>query len=164
MDNKGFIAAEYILLVGILPVIIVAMATLAADNNELNIAMGAASSGALQGIMMDSAAVYSSDAFYDYQRYNPRLLLPSEIKILKIEYKNQGYNSSYQKIKIQLRVYVAGPSIKDYDDRNSLGDRINYNMRKSISEVFNTQNLSNTYYNPAFSNKFVFTTGEVVWI
>jgi Flp pilus assembly pilin Flp len=163
-ENKGWVTIEYILFMGLFVVIVAYGASIVSDLNELNTAMTAAFNGASQGATVDSLAVYPEQSFTDYQKDNPRLLFPSQLKILKIDYKNQGYNASYKRIKIQLRVYVSGASIKNSDDRNCLGDRINFNMRRSITITFNSQNLTNTYYNPAFSNKYVFTTAEVNWI
>lgn len=63
---------------------------------------------------------------------------------------------------MQLKIHASTPSI-DPDDRGCVGDRINFYARKSISDVFNTQNLTNSLFNPAFSDRYVFTTADVVW-
>ena len=43
-------------------------------------------------------------------------------------------------------------------------DRINYNLRKSVAMSFNTADSTNKLYNPVFSNNYVFTTANVVWV
>jgi hypothetical protein len=45
-----------------------------------------------------------------------------------------------------------------------MGDRINFNARKSIAQSFKTEKLTNALYNPVFSPKYVFTTADVKWI
>jgi len=45
-----------------------------------------------------------------------------------------------------------------------MGDRINYYARMSIYKAFNKEDLTNIYYNPAFSDNYCITTSEVQWI
>lgn len=54
----------------------------------------------------------------------------------------------------------------DYNKKelDSIGDRINYNLRKSVATSFNTTDSTNKLYNPVFSNNYVFTTANVVWV
>jgi hypothetical protein len=50
------------------------------------------------------------------------------------------------------------------DDRECIGDRINYYVRRSICKSFKTENLTNIYYNPAFSDNYFITTYDVGWV
>ena len=133
------------------------------DDSELNHAMAAARSGATQGIIADSLAIYSDEAFKNYQYEHQRLISPSGVKIVKIEYIDQGFDKLYNRTKIQLNIY-ATTSRMNSSDLNCLGDRINYHARRGISETFNTQDLTNSFFNPAFSNRYIFTTADVKWV
>jgi len=164
MDLKGQISIEFMFLVGFAVTITLLVFSYALDANELNIAMTAARSGALEGTNINSFAVYSEITFKEYEIEKPRLLYTSNIKIVKIDYKNQGFSNVYKKTKIMLIIYASTPMLSSYADKNSLGDRINYNARKSITDSFKTHNLTNALYNPAFSNNYVFTTADVKWV
>lgn len=163
MDSQGNVSIEYMLLLGILFLMSLMIAYHINDANELNIAMGAARSGASEGSTINNLAIYPKNSFDTYENEKEELLTTRCLKIVKIEFQNQGYNPNYKRNKIQLKVYATGPLIKPVE-RNSIGDRINYNVRKTICKSFQTENLSNIFYNPAFSDKYVFTTADVRWV
>lgn len=163
MDLNAQISAEFIMIAGFILIITCAVVYFIGEESELIHAMAAARSGATEGAIADSQAVYSDEAFSDYNKEHPRLLIPTNVKIVKIDYINQGFNPLYNRTKIQLRIYASGPSMSN-SDKNCLGDRINFQARKSICETFNTQDLTNSFFNPAFSAKYVFTTGDVQWV
>lgn len=163
MDSKGQLPIEFLLLVGLSVMVLIPVALGLSKACELNQAMSAARTGALQGAISDGLALYPQESFKNYTSEHPRLLNPSGVKIVKIKYLNQGFHEGYQKTKIQLRIHASAPSITDKTDRNCLGDRINFNARKKITESFKTENLTNSLYNPAFSNRYVFTTTDVTW-
>jgi hypothetical protein len=162
-DIKAQMTIEFILLVGFFIILIIPLAMHIIDSSELNQAMASARTGALEGAISDGLAVYPDDAYKDYSTEHMRLLSPSTVKITKIDYVNQGFNPTYQKTKIQLRIHVSSPNIVEKTDKNCLGDRINFYVRKKICQSFDTQNLTNSVFNPAFSNKYVFTTADVYW-
>lgn len=163
MDAKGQLPIEFLMVVG-LSILILIPLTMGINNaNELNQAMSSARTGALQGAMSDSFAVYPHETFKDYINEHQRLLYSSGVKITGISYVNQGFHTGYQKTKIQLRIHASAPSVTEKTDRNCLGDRINFNARKKIAESFSTQNLTNSLFNPAFSHRYVFTTADVQW-
>lgn len=164
MDYKGNVAIEYMLIAGIGFIITLLISSLIVNEHELNLAIGAARTGATEGKTINSFAIYPIEAFKTYEGEKPGLVSPSSIKIVKIEALNQGYNQNYGKTKIQLRAYVSCEKISKISYKNSLGDRINFNMRKSISQCFSTENLTNSVYNPAFSPKYVYTTADVKWV
>jgi hypothetical protein len=163
MDSHGQLALEYMLVIGFSLIILFPLTSALSEGNEINQAMTVARTGALQGAVLDGMAIYPEDAFRGYNLEHPRLICPSEVKILKIDYNNEGFNPIYQKTKIQIRVHASAPTIQNREDKDCLGDRINFYVRKSICETFNTQNLTNKVYNPAFSHRYVFTTGDVRW-
>jgi uncharacterized protein (UPF0333 family) len=163
-DKRGQLPIEFLLLVGFSVLFLMPLALSLSNAGELNQAMIAARVGALQGATMDSMAVYPEDAFSCYQQEHQRLLGPSAVKIVKITYSNQGFNQSYQRIKIQLKIYASAPMVLDKNARNSLGDRINFYARKKIAESFNTENLTNSFYNPVYSQKYACTTANVQWL
>lgn len=163
-DLKGQISMEYVLGIGLVLVIILNIAGMVNNSNELNLATSAARNGAMEGICRNNLALYPVDAFSEYDANKERLNFPSSIQIVGIETINQGFNHSYGKTKIQIRVYISAPGFTNKTYKNSLGSRINYHVRRSISKVFATENISNNLYNPAFSHNYVFTTAEVRWI
>jgi len=162
--DKGQITAEYLLILGfIIPALIIG-SYLLGDTLELDMAIAAARDGAIQGANMDELAIYPRDAYYEYETGKNVLLQPSSIQIIKIEAIDEGYNETYGKYKIRLIAYAHLEREIPYDYRNSLGDRINYNMRKNICITFKTENITNDFYNPAFSYNYMFTTSDVKWI
>lgn len=164
MEIKGQVSIEFILIIGFILILILGIGLLIGNDNELNQAMTAARSGATEGANTDSFAVYPEEPFKNYTAEHKRLLNPSSLKIIKIDYTNQGFNDKYNKTKIQLRISASAPSVTDTSDRNALGDRVNFYARKSICESFGTSDQTNEIFNPAFSNRYIFTTTDVTWI
>ncbi len=164
MDFYGQYSIEYILILGFSVLVAFSIFPMVFDINELNIIMAAARSGALLGTEMDSLAIYPYETFEDYVEIHPRLKTGSKVTFIRLGYEKGGYDSTYRKNKIKLKIYASAPSLEHYDDRNCIGDRINYYVRKSICESFNTENLTNIYYNPAFSDRYYITTSEVEWV
>lgn len=162
-DNNGQISAEYIMIAGFMLIVSCSVAIFISSDSELTHAMAAARTGSTQGIITDSLAIYPDEAFKNYEKDHQRLISPSGVKIVQIKYKNEGYQPLYNRTKIQLHIYAKAISMSS-KDLNCLGDRINYNARRSICITFNTQDLTNSFFNPAFSNKYVFTTADVEWI
>ncbi|MBI5680912.1 MAG: class III signal peptide-containing protein [Methanobacterium sp.] len=163
MDNKGQISLEFILVIAVIILIIVCIASFFGGENEITQAMAAARSGAIEGANLNSFAVYPKETFDDYTSKHPRLLSQSNVKIININYVNYGSNNTYNKTKIQLQITASAPSVNTKSDKNALGDRVNFYVRKSICESFGTSNLTNKVFNPAFSNRYVFTTADVKW-
>jgi hypothetical protein len=85
------------------------------------------------------------------------------IKIVKITETDKG-KDNFNRTRIQLKIYASCPNLKTKEEKESAGDRINYNVRKSITNSFKTENITNKLFNPAFSNKYSFTTANVVWV
>jgi uncharacterized protein (UPF0333 family) len=163
MDIQGQIAIEFILLIGFILVLVMGIASYLGEDIELDQAMAAARSGAIEGANIDSFGIYPEESFNNNIDKHPRLLNPSNVKIINVNYKNFGYNATYNKTRIQLRITASCTTVKD-PDKNPLGDRINYYARKRISESFVTSSQTNMAFNPAYSNSYVFTTADVTWI
>ena len=75
-----------------------------------------------------------------------------------------GMDSSYDKKRIQFKVYAKTSDRFTQKELDSIGDRINYNLRKSIAISFNTTDATNKLFNPVFSHHYMYTTANVKWI
>ncbi|WP_409200969.1 hypothetical protein [Methanobrevibacter sp. DSM 116169] len=162
-ENTGQIAIEFIFLISLIIILSLISINFIESENELNIALLAAKEGIVEGIMIDSSAIYPKSSYDDYEEDKPNLLKPNSIQLNKIIIKSSEYDSKYNKTKIQLQVHVTSETVNEKKDQDSLGDRINFNLRKAISETYNTSDLTNSLYNPSHSNKYIFTTANVVW-
>lgn len=163
MDIHGQITVEFVLIIGIILPLVLGILSYMGQDIELAEAMASARSGAVEGANIDSFAIYPEDSFNNNNENHPRLLSPSSVVIKNIDYRDLGYNASYNKTKIQLRITASCPAVK-YQDRNPLGDRINYYARRRICECFGTSGQTNAAFNPAYSNRYAFTTADVLWV
>ena len=75
-----------------------------------------------------------------------------------------GYDDNYDKKKIQFKVYANTSKNFSKKQLDSIGDRINYNLRKSLAISFNSTSSTNKLFNPVFSSHYVFTTANVKWV
>ena len=100
----------------------------------------------------------------DYSKENYNLLIPSSVKIINISYTDMGYDSNFDKQRIQFKVYAHSSKNLDKKELDSIGDRINYNLRKSIALTFETTQATNKLFNPVFSEHYIFTTANVKWV
>jgi opacity protein-like surface antigen len=163
IGEKGQLSGEYLLLIGSLIAVLMISAFIIANENELNIAMAAAKSGVSEGVASSSSAIYPKETFKEYDN-REGLKHPYSISIVNISYSSSGIDENYGKQKIQFKVYAKASQDYDKKELDSIGDRINYNLRKSIAMSFNTTNTTNKLYNPVFSNNYIFTTANVVWV
>ncbi|WP_458456786.1 hypothetical protein [Methanobrevibacter sp.] len=163
-DENAQISAELLFLFGTLIMIVMISAVFVYEEQELNIAMAAAKTGITEGLATSSSAVYPSETYDDYSNSKTALLYPYSVEIVNISYAEVGHDSSYDKKRIQFKVYARASHRFDGDELTSVGDRINYNLRKSIAISFNTTRASNKLYNPAFSPHYVYTTANVKWV
>ena len=155
MDNKGQLSAEYLLLAGVLIILVMLAIVFVASENELNMAMSAARNGAIEGIGTSSLALYPSKS---------SLLHPYSVDIVNVSYVDMGMDKNYNKKKIQFKVYAKTSNEYSKSELDSIGDRINYNLRKSIAICFNSNSSTNKLYNPVFSPHYVFTTANIKWV
>lgn len=164
-DEKGQITVEILLLISFALITTMLLANAIMDSNELNMAMASARNGAFEGISTNGLAIYPKESYENYSKDPDKqsLLRTKNIKIVKISQTIKG-KDAFNRTRIQLRIYASSPTIKSKKEKDSAGDRINYNVRKSIANSFQTENISNKLFNPAFSNKYSFTTANVEWV
>lgn len=164
MDSKAQMSAELLFLFGTLMIVLMVSLVFIAGENELNIAMAAARSGAIEGLAASSSAIYPEDAYRDYSNSKARLLDPYSVEIVNVTYTEMGRDMKYDKDWIQFTVYAKTSKRFKSDELVSVGDRINYELRKSIAVSFNTTQATNKLYNPVFSPHHVYTTANVKWV
>jgi hypothetical protein len=164
VDDLGQISAEFIMIMGIGLIVSIIFIHTCLEAVELNTCMVAVRNGATEGIAMDSLAVYPSEKFDKYTKFHPRLKTCSKLVYIGTRWLNLGYDTKYQKTKILIQIKASASYQMDKDDRDCEGDRINYYVRKNICKAFKTENLTNIYYNPAFSDHYYFTTSNVEWV
>ena len=163
-DKNGQISAEFLFLFGTLIIIVMISIVFIAGENELNMAMAAARNGAIEGLATSSAGIYPTDAYRDYSESKANLLNPYSVEIVNVTYAELGMDNNYGKKRIQFRVYAKTSERFDNKELVSIGDRINFNIRKSIAITFNSTSSTNKLYNPVFSKHYVFTTANVKWV
>ena len=108
--------------------------------------------------------MYPKDTFHDYSISKTSLLYPYSVEIVNISYSEMGHDVNYDKKRIQFKVYAKTSQRFDDSELVSIGDRINYNLRKSIALSFNSTSSTNNLYNPVFSPHYVYTTANVKWV
>ncbi|BAM69768.1 MULTISPECIES: hypothetical protein [Methanothermobacter] len=162
-SGRGQAAAEYMMLAGFSVLLALIFAGQIQLQLELMEAHSAARTGASEGAFTDTIAVYPGVTFDEYQSLKPELLEPSSVRVVRVELIEDGYSSTYGRRKFRLRAWLSGPPMKP-SLRESISDRVNFCIRRSISRTFGTENLTNTYHNPAFSDHYVFTTSEAIWV
>ena len=164
IGNGGQISAEFLFLFGVLILVVMMSIVFIANENELNIAMAAARSGAVEGVGTSSSAIYPEDTYREYSNSKASLLYQYSVEIVNVSYTQLGYDDNYEKEWIQFRVYAKTSERFDNSELVSIGDRINYNLRKSLAISFNSTPSTNRLYNPVFSSHYVYTTANVKWV
>lgn len=164
IDNKGQMSAELLFLFGTLIIVAMISIVFIAGENELNMAMAAARNGAIEGVGTSSMGIYPEDTYRDYSKTKTSLMYPYSVDIVNVSYSQLGYDNNYDKNRIQFKVYAKTSDRFSHDELVSIGDRINYNLRKSIALSFNSTKATNKLYNPVFSPHYVYTTANVKWV
>lgn len=164
IDNKGQVSAEFLFLFGVLIIIVMLAVVFIDGEQELNIAMSAAKNGVLEGLATSSSGIYPKDTYKDYSKSKDTLLYPYSVEIINISYNEIGYDKNYDKKRIQFKVYAKTSDRFSAKELVSIGDRINYNLRKSLAISFNSTASTNKLYNPVFSHHYVYTTANVKWV
>ena len=164
IDNRGQVSAEFLFIFGVLILIVMLAVAFVGEQQELNVAMTAARNGAIEGTADSGAAIYPEDTYRQYSTQKTSLLYPYSVDIVNVSYSDMGYDSNYDKRKIQFKVYAKTSDRFSHDELVSVGDRINYNLRKSLAVSFNSTGSTNKLYNPVFSPHYVYTTANVKWI
>ena len=164
MDNRAQISAELLFLTGVLILIVMLSVVFIAQEQELSQAMASARNGVNEGLATSSSAVYPEDTYRDYSMSKTSLLYPYSVEIVNISYEDMGYDTNFEKKWIRFKVYAKTSDRFNNDELVSIGDRINYNLRKSIAITFNSTPSTNRLYNPVFSPHYVYTTANVKWV
>lgn len=163
-DERGQISAELLFLFGVLVIVVIFSIVFISQEQELTLAMSAARNGAIEGASASAGAIYPSDTYREYSYSKTTLLYPYSVEIINISYNDLGYDVNYDKKRIQFKVYAKTSDRFKSDELVSIGDRINYNLRKSVAVSFNSTPSTNKLYNPVFSPHYVYTTANVKWI
>lgn len=156
MNNKGQIVAEYILVIGIIIVILITVSQILIEESEKNTILESAQIGAQIGIDKNAYAMYYNDTFNNYMLNYPKLLYPTEIRVINITMMDN--NSS-----IILQVSLHSDNYLTNNQKEIVGSRVNYYIRKTISETFNQKN-SDLYYENCQTNNYKIETKKVKWI
>lgn len=101
-DGKGQLSGEYMLLVGSLIVVLMISIFMIANENELNIAMAAAKSGADEGVASSSSAIYPKETFNEYDDMEG-LKHPYSVSIVNVSYNSSGIDENYGSKKYSLK-------------------------------------------------------------
>ncbi len=163
-DSRAQISAELLFLFGVLVLVFMISVIFIANQNELNTAMAAARSGAIEGIALTSSGIYPIDTYREYSNSDMNILNPYCVELVNVSYLEIGMDNNYNKKRIQFKVYAKSSKEFNSDELVSIGDRINYNLRKSVAISFNSTDATNKLYNPVFSQHYVFTTANVKWV
>ena len=163
-DSRAQISAELLFLFGVLVLVFMISVIFIANQNELNTAMAAARSGAIEGIALTSSGIYPIDTYREYSNSDMDILNPYCVELVNVSYLEMGMDNNYNKKRIQFKVYAKSSKEFNSDELVSIGDRINYNLRKSVAISFNSTDATNKLYNPVFSQHYVFTTANVKWV
>ena len=163
-DSRAQISAELLFLFGVLVLVFMISVIFIANQNELNTAMAAARSGAIEGIALTSSGIYPIDTYREYSNSDMNILNPYCVELVNVSYLEMGMDNNYNKKRIQFKVYAKSSKEFNSDELVSIGDRIYYNLRKSVAISFNSTDATNKLYNPVFSQHYVFTTANVKWV
>lgn len=155
MNNKGQITLEYILLSSILIIILIFTTNTIIEETEKNTILTTAQIGAQIGVDKNAYAMYYNDTFNNYQNNYPKLTNPTEIKVIEI-------NMSEKNNEIQLQTVLHSNTYLNNNEKNIIGSRVNYYIRKTISETFDIKN-NDLYYENIQINKHKIITKTVKW-
>ena len=137
-DSRAQISAELLFLFGVLVLVFMISVIFIANQNELNTAMAAARSGAIEGIALTSSGIYPIDTYREYSNSDMNILNPYCVELVNVSYLEIGMDNNYNKKRIQFKVYAKSSKEFNSDELVSIGDRINYNLRKSVAISFNS--------------------------
>ena len=83
-----------------------------ANENELNIAMAAAKSGADEGVASSSSAIYPKETFNEYDDMEG-LKHPYSVSIVNVSYNSSGIDENYGKQSQDCSIISADYSFRD---------------------------------------------------
>ncbi|RAP52585.1 MAG: hypothetical protein BZ138_02800 [Methanosphaera sp. rholeuAM270] len=156
MNNHGQITVEYILIMSIIIIMIIFASSTIFEETEKNTILTSAQIGAQIGIDKNAYAMYYNDTFNNYQQNYPKLLSPTELKIIEI-------NMTQEKNEIKLQATLHSNTYLNANEKDIISSRINYYIRKTISETFETENNDLYYENLQINNQKI-KTKKVKWV
>ena len=155
MNNKGQITVEYILLLSII-ITLILTTNIIIEQSEKNQIIMQAQIGAQIGVDKNGYAIYYNDTFNNYYKNYPRLLTPTKIKITEINMYEMD-NST-----LELEVIAFSSETLTSSEKYIIGSRINYYVRKTITESFDKEQTT-IYFDPALSDNYLIKTRNVKW-
>lgn len=156
MNNKGQITVEYMLLLSLIILILLFSAKTIMDETEKNTILTSAQIGAQIGVDKNAYAMYYNDTFNNYQDNYPKLLHPTEIKVIMINMTENGNQ-------LQLQAVLHANAYLNSNEKNVISSRVNYYIRRSISEAFETKS-NDLYYDNLQIKNYKINTKIVKWV
>lgn len=156
MNNKGQITLEYILMTGIIIVILIGSIQTINTESEKNTILSAAQMGAQIGVDKNAYAMYYNDTFNNYATNNLQLIFTMDIRVINISM-TQEENSLYLQATIHSNTYLTD------NQREIISQRVNYYIRKTISQTFDQKN-ADVFYENVKSNNYNIKTKKVNWV
>lgn len=156
MNNKGQITLEYILMISIIIIIMISAIQAINTESEKNTILTAAQIGAQTGIDKNAYAMYYNDTFANYATNYPKLTYPTEIKVINMNM-TQEEDTIYLQTKLYSNNYLTN------NQKEIIAHRVNYYIRKTVSETFNQKN-ADLYYENCKSNNYKIETKKVKWV
>ena len=156
MNNKGQITVEYILMLGVIFVVLITVTQVVLMESEKNVIVESAQTGAQIGIDKNAYAMYYNDTFNNYMMNYPKLLYPTEIKVINISITENNNTLS-------LEVFLHSNDYLTSNQKEIVGSRVNYYVRKTVSETFNQED-TDLYYENCQSDNFKIETKKVKWV
>lgn len=157
MNNEGQITLEYILLTSIMVLILLQTTHTIIQENEKNTIQTAAQIGAQEGIDKNGYAMYYNDTYNNYQQNHPKLLNPTQIKLIKtklIEKPNQT---------IDIQITIHTNTQLTTQEKNIIESRITYYTRKSIAQTLNIQ-TNDTFYENLQTKQYKIGRQYINWV
>ena len=156
MNNKGQITLEYILMMGIIIIILIGTIQVINTESEKNTILSAAQMGAQIGVDKNAYAMYYNDTFNNYAANYPKLLFTMDIRVINITI-TQEHNTIYLQATLYSNAYLT------ITQKEIISQRVNYYIRKTVSQTFGQKN-TDLFYENAKSNNYNIKTKKVNWI
>lgn len=164
LDDKGQITIEFLFLLSLMIIIIIFTVNYVFHENEINMALNAAESGAMEGAVVDSVSVYTINE-YSQISSNKQLSHPKTVKIINISYDYIGNYSSLNKPTIRIQVTASSNQKLSETEKAKLSQKINTRVRRSIVYTFHNENSTDVgNYYQCYSDNYAYFTNDVIWV
>ena len=163
-DSYGQLSVEYVFILVISMIVIFSTYYIIINENEINVAMEAAKSGANEGALVDGMAVYTNNEYYTVY-LDKKLTHTKYIQIVDISYFYNGFNPQLQRPEIDIQVTALSNTDLTNEEKSRLSQKINTRIRRSIIYTFNTLNYTSApSYDTCYSDNYCFLTKDVIWV